>query len=485
MRKNHARDVADQARKIGYLDSSGLIGGVLHALTYGIAKLAILHPRIYNDLHRRPSTPQLQNISSPLSALKSSLDGEQLSVLRYVRRRALSGRPSTYLVGGPVRDVLLGRPVADMDFVVEGDAPQLARDMAAELGGQVVVHARFGTASVALEGMRVDVVTARSETYTRPAALPEVTAGSIANDLHRRDFSINALALPLNDSRPQVLDLHGGIEDMSSGLIRSLHPNSFVDDPTRIFRAVRYQGRLGFCMEQETLAQLQSAVAQGHIASLTPDRVRHELERILQEDQPSRHLQQLSALEVLAAIHPSLAAPQVEAHLAAVAAPDSGREDRPDPLVYLSALAYSLSTAQAESVIYRLNMPAQWAQVVRDTVQVRALESTLAGPSLAPADLARLLDGFSAEALWAVSRLADSPTAIQRVGDYLNKLRGAAPALDGSDLLAMGVPQGPLVGRLLRELRDAKLDGRVSTKRQERRLVQAALTREGSPTGHG
>ena len=452
-----------------------------------MAKLAILQPTTYNSRHRRPSTPQLQHISSPLSALKSSLYGEQLSVLRYVRRRALSGPPSIYLVGGPVRDVFLGRPVADLDFVVEDDGPQLAGEMAAELGGRVVVHARFGTASVALEGMRVDVVTARRETYTRPAALPDVTAGSIADDLHRRDFSINALALPLADSRPQVLDLHGGFEDINRGLIRSLKANSFVDDPTRIFRAVRYQQRLGFSIEEETLGQLQSAVAQGHIASLTPDRVRHELERMLQEDQPSLPLQQLAALGVLAAIHPSLAGPQTEAYLAAVAAPGPGpgKDHLPGPLVYLSALAYSLSTAQAEAVIHRLSMPAHWAQVVRDTVHVRGLQSTLAEPSLAPAALARLLDGFSAEALWAVSRLADSPAAAQRLSGYLNELRGATPALDGSDLLAMGVPQGPLVGRLLRELRDAKLDGRVSTKLQERRLVQSALTREGSPNGHG
>ena len=151
----------------------------------------------------------------------------------------------------------------------------------------------------------------------------------------------------------------------------------------------------------------------------------------------------------------------------------------------MSGLAYALSSAQAEAVIHRLSMPAHWAQVVRDTVYVRGLENILSEPSLAPAALARLLDGYSAEALWAVSRLADSPAAAQRFSDYLNELRGAAPTLSGSDLLAMGVPQGSLVGRLLQELRDAKLDGRVATEHQERRLVQAALTREGSPIGHG
>ncbi len=413
------------------------------------------------------------------------MDGEQLAVLRHVRRRALSGPLAIYLVGGPVRDVLLGRPVADLDFVVEGDAPQLARELAAQLGGEVIVHDRFGTASVVMPGTRVDVVTARRENYKQPAALPDVTAGSIADDLRRRDFSINALALPLADSRPQVLDLHSGIEDMGRGLIRTLHPNSFIDDPTRIFRAVRYEQRLGFHIEDETLGRLQSAVAQGHIASPTPDRVRHELERIIQEDQPVPPLQRLASLGVLAAIHLSLAGEQVGHHLAAVADPDLGQEHQANPLVYLSALAYPLSTDQAEAVIHRLNMPAHWAQVVRDTVNLRRLESTLAGQSLTPASLANLLDGFCPEALWAVSRLAGSPAAPQRLSYYLNELRGAAPTLNGSDLLAMGVPQGPLVGRLLQELRDAKLDGRVSTERQERCLVQAALTREGSTTGHG
>ena len=408
-----------------------------------------------------------------------------MSVLRCVRRKALSGPKAIYLVGGPIRDVLLGRPVADLDFVVEGDGPQLAKEMAAELDGEVIVHSRFGTASVVMAGTRVDVVTARRETYSHPAVLPDVTPGNIADDLHRRDFSINALALPLADSCPQVLDLHGGIDDMGRGLIRSLHDDSFVDDPTRIFRAVRYEQRLGFSIEEDTFDQLQSAVAQGHIASLTPDRVRHELERILQEDQPVPPLQRLASLGVLAAIHGSFADRQVEAHLTAVADSSSGQERWPDPLLYLSALAYSLSTDQAEVVIDRLSMPVHWAQVVRDTVSVRGLESTLAGQSLTPASLARLLDDFCAEALWAVSRLASSPVAAQRLGSYLTELRDTSPVLSGSDLLAMGVPQGPLVGRLLQELRDAKLDGRVSTERQERCLVQAALTREGSPTAHG
>ena len=426
-----------------------------------------------------------------MDALISSLDGENLSVLRYVRQRALAHSPSVYLVGGPVRDALMGLPIRDLDLVVEGDGPEVARELAGELGGEVVVHARFGTATLVLGDSRIDVVTARGETYPRPAALPQVSPGSISDDLGRRDFSINALALPLGDCRPQVSDLHGGLDDIGDGLVRALHSNSFVDDPTRIFRAVRYEQRLDFRIEEETLAHLLSAAASGHIASLTSDRVRHELERILREERPELPLSRLAELGVLGAVHPSLGDERAGARLAAVANGEykrgcaAGCRDDPAPLIFVSALVYPLSESEAEAVIHRLNMPAAWARVVRDTVHVRGLEGQLAAASMPRSLLARLLDGFSPQALSAVSRLTGSPLAARRLGDYLNELRGALPALKGRDLLAMGVPEGPMVGQILRELRDAKLNGQVSTKREERRLVQEVLTRQESLSGHG
>ena len=390
-----------------------------------------------------------------------------------------------------MRDVLMGRPIKDLDFVVEGDGPQAARGLAEELGGEVLVHARFGTATLVLGKNRVDLVTARRETYPRPAALPVVTPGSISDDLGRRDFSINALALFLGESRPQVLDCHGGLDDIRLGLIRTLDSNSFVDDPTRIFRAVRYEQRLGFRIEEETLAQLLDAAAKGHPASLTGDRLRHELERILQEERPELPLGRLGELGILAAIHPSLERGPAADRLTAAAGSGYGEWSIPSrdaaaaPLIFVSALAYSLSRGEGEAVIHRLNMPNNWAQVVRETIQIRELEPNLAGASLSPAQLARLLEGFRAEALLAASRLTDSPLAAQRLADYCNELRFALPALNGRDLLAMGVPQGPLVGQVLRELRDAKLNGQAPTEEEERRLVQAIITRQESLSGHG
>ena len=149
-------------------------------------------------------------------------------------------------MGGPVRDAILGAPVKDLDFVLLDHAPSLAQDLARELGGRVTVHPRFGTATVDVEGDRVDVVTARKEVYPFPGSLPEVAAGSLDDDLARRDFSINAMALPLSGDSPEVIDTHGGIQDLENSSIRTLHPDSFADDPTRMLRAVRYQERLGF-----------------------------------------------------------------------------------------------------------------------------------------------------------------------------------------------------------------------------------------------
>ena len=444
----------------------------------------------YNTNYRRPSTRQLQQIGAPLDALESSLDGDHLSILRSLRRRALNHSLGVYLVGGPVRDVLMGRPIRDLDFVVEGDGPKVARGLAEELGGEVLVHARFGTATLVLGDNRIDVVTARRETYPRPAALPVVAPGSISDDLGRRDFPINALALPLGDSRPQVLDPHGGLGDICRGLVRTLHSNSFVDDPTRIFRAVRYEHRLDFRIEEETLAQLLHATAQGYLASLTGDRLRHELERVLQEERPELLLKHLWELGILAAIHPSLGDESIGERLAAVAVRESGEESirgqdtGPAPLIFISALAYSLSEGEGEAVINRLNMPTNWAKVVRETIQIRGLEGKLAQASLPRSVLVRQLEGFGPEALLAVSRLTDSTVVARRLDEYLNELRFAVPALNGRDLLAMGVPEGPMVGQVLRELRDAKLNGQVSTEKEERRLVQAALTRQGSLSGH-
>ena len=405
-------------------------------------------------------------------------------LLRALQRQAAERSLSVYLVGGPVRDVLLGIPIKDLDLVVEGDAPGVARRLAEELDGRALVHPQFGTATVILDDSRVDLVSARREVYPQPGALPQVSPGNIDDDLSRRDFSINALAVSLSDSSPRVLDPYGGVTDIEQGVVRVLHRQSFVDDPTRILRAVRYEQRLGFRIEDETLALMQETMTAGHMTSLSGDRLRHELEHILREARPAPVLARAMDLGILAAIHPSLANDEALTYLGRMTAVQSAPQepsaapidDASDQyLAYLSALAYPLSRDDGEGAIQRLNLPGAWAVVVRDTIALRNLEPELASQSLPSSRLVRLVEGLSADAVLAVSRITRSSLVGRCLEDYLHSLRHITPALDGGDLLAMGVPSGPLVGEILEELRDARMDLRVTTADQERNLVHELL----------
>jgi tRNA nucleotidyltransferase (CCA-adding enzyme) len=416
-----------------------------------------------------------------LTAIEASIGGSNLLSLKTLRRRALDESLPVYLVGGPVRDALLGAPVVDLDFVVEGDALILAGWLAEELGGEVVLHRRFGTATVMLGDSRIDVVTARRETYQSPGTLPAVTPGTIRDDLARRDFTINALALPLFQERPEILDPHSGVPDLSDSLVRILHPKSFIDDPTRILRAVRYEQRLGFTIEEETGARLNEALAHGYMDTVSGDRLRQELDRILQEGNPVPALKRAVHLGVLRAIHPTLGDAPGLARLGS----EANKEEYYSPLVYLAALVYRLSRVEAEQVICRLNFPGRWAKTVRDTIELRERESQLAAPDILPSQIYYLAKGLAEEAVIMMSRITDSELVAQRLKMYLDKLISVRPELKGEDLISMGVPEGPKVGQLLEQLREARLDRRTASREDERRLVRETLAREREQYGAG
>jgi tRNA nucleotidyltransferase (CCA-adding enzyme) len=384
-----------------------------------------------------------------------------------------------YLVGGPVRDVLLGALIKDLDFVLEGDIPALARALAGELGGEAVTHASFGTATIVLGDSRVDVVTARRESYPHPGALPQVSAGTIGDDLARRDFSINALAIPFFEERPELIDQHGGLGDLGSGLVRILHSRSFIDDPTRILRAVRYEQRFCFHIEPDTEARLRNALSEGYMDTVSGDRLRHELERILEEEDPLPVLTRAIELGVLAAVHPFLKNSDALRELQALPYAAGGRYPRVNPMTHLAALAYHLSPFDGEGLISRLNLPNSWARVVRDTIELRRREAELSAGSLSGSQIYYLIEGLSEEAVLAVSHLTKSTLVGHRLEEFLNYLTEVRPQLNGQDLLEMGVPFGPQVGRILRQLQQARLDRRVKTEKDERRLVREILGGEG------
>ena len=398
----------------------------------------------------------------------SDSNGEPVDVYRLVlgavARLANEGGLLAYLVGGPVRDRLLGIPATDLDITVVGDAPRLAQRLAGELGGRLTVHRRFGTATVDADGVTVDLVTARRETYRSPGALPDVQPGFIEDDLARRDFTINAMAIPVAGGESDLVDLHGGTRDLAAGLVRVLHDLSFRDDPTRMLRAVRYAARFGFEIEPETAGLMASALASGAMSTLTGDRVRHELERILQEADPGATLRFADETGVLRAIHPSLSA----AHLPTTAAMQH------EPLTWVAALAWSLSEAEAAALTGRLNAPSDWERVINDAVRVRQLAPHLADPRLdaiKPSEVCGLLDGLAPDALRAAMMLASTPVA-DRIDRYLDDWWTVAPRLRGDDLLALGVPGGPLVGEALRALRTARLDGVTKSRADEEEMAR-------------
>jgi tRNA nucleotidyltransferase (CCA-adding enzyme) len=364
-------------------------------------------------------------------------------------------------VGGVVRDALLGRDHRrDLDLVVEGDAIAVARRVGRALGVRVTEHGRFGTAVLELphgEG-HVDFITARTERYPRPGALPEVAPGSLADDLARRDFTVNAMALRLcGPSAGELVDPHGGWDDLRAGLVRAMRDDAFVEDPSRVVRAARYAGRLGFALE----ARSREAAA-GVAASLDwgSSRVAEELRRLMEEPAPG------AALALLA----GLGAPGLrEDAVARVAALDAAAADPAAPR--LPGWALRLGGTMTPAALAGLHVPG-WARALGLEVAAGdALAARLAGAG-APSQVDLLLRG--ARPATAVAALAGGAEAVR---DWWRRGRDAGVAIDGSDLVRAGVSPGPPVGRALAAVRSAVLDGRVGG-RDEQLALALAVARE-------
>ncbi len=369
---------------------------------------------------------------------------------------------SLYLVGGPVRDLMLHRRSWDLDLVTEGDVEALATGVAEAVGSKAALHRRFGTATVKFEGARLDLATARRETYARPGALPTVMSGTIEEDLGRRDFTINAMALGLSGRHNgQLLDPSGGLDDLTKGVVRVLHQRSFVDDATRIFRAVRYEQRLGFRLESETRRRLLDALDDGMLATVSADRLRHEIELILAEDVPVRTLLRAGELGVLHSLYtPLKEAEWIRAF-----------DEEAESLTLVAALAYMMSTEGAQAFVARLNMPSAWAGAVMGMTRLASDVPKLKTSDLPPSMLYRTLEGRPMASIDALARLTPKAVLRERLIDYSENLRFVQPILRGGDLIALGATQGPVVGEILRRIRDARLDGEARTVEEERALA--------------
>lgn len=349
-----------------------------------------------------------------------------------------------YVVGGAVRDALLGHPSYDLDLVVEGDVPAFAERLAGRLGGRVQTHAAFGTAEILYEGGEIDVATARAETYPEPAALPQVRPATLDDDLARRDFTINAIAASLRrEDFGRLVDPHHGRADLAARTIRVLHGKSFVDDPTRIFRAIRYENRLGFRMDPETERLAREGMA--GVSRLSNERVREELVALLSEESIPHTLARLAELA------------GTNADVALVERLDALRLEL-DPGAPLWRLRLTAIVRDHPSLVDRLALRREDQRAVEDAV---ALAPQLEGAT-DPVEIARIA-GRSPEA--ALLALAERDSAELR--DWFTRLRSIRLDISGVDLAELGLPESPRVGEVLEELRRRKLRGELDGRESE------------------
>jgi len=437
--------------------------------------------------------------------LENTLPPARLALLKAISQTAYTMRCALYIVGGFVRDLLLDRPSLDFDLVVEGDAIALARALAGQYGGRITCHTRFGTAKWHIEDLRpslvsrllvgaahpsgggdlppaLDLITARTEFYTYPTALPTVERGSIKLDLHRRDFTINTLALRLDGRHyGELYDYWGGLNDLHHGLVRALHSLSFVDDPTRMLRAVRFEQRFDFSIEQRTLELMKEAY--DLLERVSGDRVRHELNHILDEPRVTQILNRLNTLGLLEKIHPNLKWDAwLETRLESLPykTPDAAWElvDNDGCLSLRRELAYviwllRLPEPAAMAVCIRLMMPASLKETIREACRLwNDLPSLIdARPSAA----VQRLEGVPALARYAVY-LATSDLHLRKIlQTYATRWKTIQPTVDGYELMRRGLNPGPQYKAILWGLRKAWLDGEIKDQAGEARLMEALL----------
>ncbi len=401
-----------------------------------------------------PARPRLRK----KPGLPSSLPGQEL--LCFLGRLAGKYRTRAFLVGGPVRDILLGRSGPDTDIAVESDAQKVGREIAARVHGRFVFHSRFLTGTVTLpDSTHIDITQTRTETYSRPATLPRVKPASIENDLIRRDFTINALALEISPGNfGNLLDPHSGQQDLARRLVRILHPNSFIDDPTRIFRAIRFAIRFGFEIELETLRLMRNSIKQGCPALLTPERVLYELRLICSE--PLR-LQMLEATVKEKLLQTCFGWQPSRDFLSGLQGLAS-KSTRPD-LLYVFLLSelpvtdrFPVTKSERESV-----------QAIRNFSAIRARLIRVKRPST----IYRLLHPVPEPAL-RILALLESREVASVITLYLEQLSSVTTTVTGRELRKLGLVPGPKYRTVLNRLLYARLDCRVKSSEQELDLAR-------------
>jgi len=445
--------------------------------------LRVLHGDLVGGRGRPPFTGARGSAKNMQSLLRERLDKKIMKLLETVSQVARREKFSVYVVGGFVRDLILGIENQDVDLVVEGDGLAFARALGQELSAKVKSHAKFGTSVLILpDRSRVDVATSRMEYYKHPAALPTVEKGSVKADLFRRDFTVNSMAIQLNGEKPfTLIDPFLGERDIRDRMIRVLHNLSFIEDPCRMFRAVRFEQRFGFTLGKQTEAFLKYAVEKRWVDKLSGSRLMNELVLLLKEASPVSCIHRLHELGLLRFISPELE-PEVPGPLERIESvlAWSKRVPMEEPAevwyAYLLGLFNTLGEEAFDVALLRLNAPQRLRKRLAADREALGLARALLDGKREPGapEIHRCFSALSPEAVVFLLAWADSERANHCATLYFTQVRAMGRlALTGDDLIGMGIAPGPVFQQVFQELKEARLSGRVKSREDEMALVKS------------
>ena len=383
-----------------------------------------------------------------------------------------------FVVGGFVRDLLIDQPNLDVDIVVEGDGIDFAYIFAEAKKGVVKRHQRFGTAVVTLpDKFKIDVASARTEVYDHPGALPSVRFSSHKDDLYRRDFTINAMAIELNENRfGDLVDFFGGRSDLQSGTVRILHDLSFEDDPTRILRAVRFEQRYGFSIEPYTEKLLRKATAGGFLKKITGQRLRNEILLILKEGNPVPAIQRMAHFDLVKYIHPRICVShelvELFGRIEGVLTWWNSVHGKADLiLLNLLALLDQLNAVETEDVSERLALKKKYDEALKiSKTRLPSIFERMGETKNPPSQVYEILNGLPLEVL--LFAVAKTDAVRDDISSYLTQLRKIKSLVNGNDLRSLGYSEGPLYTQILDRTFAAQLDGVVVDKNQAVQFIE-------------
>jgi len=391
---------------------------------------------------------------------------------------------NTFVVGGFVRDLIIGRQNLDVDIVIEGDAINFANEFSKAKEGKITSHESFGTAVITLpDGFKIDIATARSESYSHPGALPTVQPGKIEDDLKRRDFTINAMAISLNNDRfGELVDVLNGLSDLQEHKIKIIHEQSFEDDPTRIFRAIKYEQRYGFSLDWHTRGLLNFAIDRDFLNTITRQRLRNEILLILNEDNASRPLDRMRQLGLMRYIHPEILLNNGKLNLiykitemnSFMPLPFLKANEKVDyALIKLMILLDGLNEADVIDVSERLALSKRYTESLKSAiVKLPKALFIIGGESVAPSEIYKVLNGLPFDTL-IYSIFKGGRDSIYQIMLYLTVLRDTKPLITGKDLKELGYSEGPIFNEILTEVFNAQLDEEIETKQEAIEFIKS------------